>query len=119
MVEASCHCRAVVLELAAPPSSVVDCSCSICRRLGVLWAYYPPSEVKIRSESGATLAYVWGDRRLEFHTCRTCGCTTHWRAVHSAAPTRMGVNARLVDGRDKTNTQVQHSDGGGTGCFWT
>jgi hypothetical protein len=31
----------------------------------------------------------------------------------------MGVNARLVDGLNRTNTQLKHFDGGGNNCFWT
>ncbi len=119
MVEASCHCRAVVLELAELPATVYDCNCSICRRLGVLWAYYPPQRVKVVSAPGSTLAYVWGDRTLAFHTCRTCGCTTHWSAIDTDSPARMGVNARLVEGLDKSKVRLQQLDGAGNGAFWT
>ena len=119
MIEASCHCRAVVLELAEPPAHVFDCNCSICRKLGVLWAYYAPAQVAIRCAPDATLVYVWGDRKLEFHTCRTCGCTTHWQAIEVATATRMGVNARLVEGLGKKNAQLHHLDGASTGSFWT
>ena len=117
-MEAACHCRAVVLELAKPPAHVFDCNCSICRKLGVLWSYYPPQQVTIRCEPGATLAYVWGDRALEFHTCRICGCTTHWQAIAQPAA-RMGVNARLVEGLSKATAQLHHLDGASSGAFWT
>jgi hypothetical protein len=32
MIEASCHCGAVRLEIDSPPAEVTDCHCSICRR---------------------------------------------------------------------------------------
>jgi hypothetical protein len=118
VVEAACHCRAVVLELAEPPAHVFDCNCSICRKLGVLWAYYSPQQVVIRCAPGATRVYVWGDRRLEFHTCGSCGCTTHWQAIEQPA-TRMGVNARLVEGLSKANARLHHLDGASSGAFWT
>jgi hypothetical protein len=33
---------------------------------------------------------------IEFHTCKTCGCTTHWAPADKTRE-RMGVNARLMD----------------------
>jgi hypothetical protein len=94
MITASCHCGAVRLEIAEAPTELTDCNCSICRRLGALWAYYHPDQVKI---SGATISYVWGDEDLEFHTCSKCGCTSHWGPTAKARAQRMGINARLLD----------------------
>lgn len=113
MIEASCHCGAVRLEVARPPVSVTDCNCSICRRLGVLWAYYRPDEVRIMAAPGATRAYVWGDRCLEFHHCQSCGCTTHWASL-DAAIDRMGVNARLLAPANLAGAKVRELDGAGT-----
>jgi hypothetical protein len=118
MVEASCHCGAVRLELSEPPRDVFECNCSICRKLGVLWAYYQTSQVTIHAAPDATLVYSWGDRKLGFHTCKTCGCTTYWKALEPGHP-RMGMNARLVEGLGKTTARVHHLDHGGKGLFWT
>jgi hypothetical protein len=81
MVEASCHCGAVRLECNAAPETVTDCNCSICRRYGVLWAYYSPAQVRLVAPNGATESYTWGKHSLEFHRCRACGCVTHWAAM--------------------------------------
>lgn len=95
MIDASCHCGAVRFTVEAAPGEVNDCGCSICRRYGALWAYYHPSQVRFDADGGATDVYMWGDRILEFHRCRGCGCVTHWAAVDRAWP-RMGVNARMM-----------------------
>ncbi|SAL69643.1 glutathione-dependent formaldehyde-activating protein [Caballeronia terrestris] len=95
MIDASCHCGAVRFAIDAAPTEVNDCGCSICRRYGTLWAYYEPSEVRFAAGSGPTDVYMWSERRLEFHRCRTCGCVTHWRA-RDPNWTRMGVNARMM-----------------------
>jgi hypothetical protein len=95
MIEASCHCSRVRIELNEPPATVNECSCSICRRYGTLWAYYSPRLVKVFPASGATDVYLWGERRLEFHRCKDCGCITHWAPVDKGFD-RMGVNARLM-----------------------
>jgi hypothetical protein len=95
MIEASCHCGAVKLEIQEPPADVTECNCSICRRYGVLWAYYSPAHVRIVATEGATDCYLWGDQSIEFHRCRNCGCVTHWADAVQPAD-RMGVNARLM-----------------------
>jgi hypothetical protein len=37
MLYASCHCGAVLLEIARKPRQLTECNCSICRRYGGLW----------------------------------------------------------------------------------
>lgn len=95
MIDASCHCGAIRFAAETAPTKVNDCDCSICRRYGALWAYYHPSQIRFAPGSEATEVYMWGDRILEFHRCRTCGCVTHWSAVDRTLP-RMGVNARMM-----------------------
>jgi hypothetical protein len=95
MLEASCHCSRVRIGVPHGPDTVNECECSICRRYGTLWAYYSPAFVTISPPSGATDIYQWGERRLEFHRCKECGCITHWAPVDKSRD-RMGVNARLM-----------------------
>lgn len=96
MIEASCHCGDVRIEVPSAPAWVTECCCSICRRIGGLWAYYSPREVRVITTSGSTASYIWGDKMIERHWCTVCGCTTHWLAIDSTYD-RMGVNARLMD----------------------
>lgn len=94
MIKASCHCGAVRLEIDAPlPKNLNDCACSICRRKGALWAYYSPKNVRI---TGDTHIYMWGDKDIEFHSCKVCACSTHWSPADKTFD-RMGVNARMMD----------------------
>jgi hypothetical protein len=108
-MKGSCHCGAVTVEVARPPAWVGECNCSVCRRTGGLWAYYRPAEVTVGPD-GATQAYVWGDRCLALHHCRTCGCITHWQGLLPDLD-KMGVNARLLDGFDAAGTEVRKIDG--------
>ncbi len=98
------------LDIAEAPSTVTDCNCSICRRYGVLWAYYSPAQVRIAAGAGATDIYMWDDRSIEFHRCKTCGCVTHWAAVDKGLD-RMGVNARLMDLEVLAAARVRKLDG--------
>jgi len=116
---ASCHCGAVVIRVSRKPQEIFECNCSICRRLGVLWAYYPCDEVTFEKGEGSTNVYVCNRRWLEFHSCSNCSCTTHWIAADRSFRERMGVNARLIDGLDRTNTELGHVDHGQIGWFWT
>jgi hypothetical protein len=108
--EASCHCGAVRIEVAAAPSELCDCGCSICRRMGTLWAYYRPDEVRVVPPSGATDVYMWGSKTLEFHRCRVCGTVTHWAHIDRSWP-RVGVNARLMEPAVLAAARVRKSSG--------
>ncbi len=113
MITASCHCGAVTLEIDAPPTEVTDCNCSICRRYGVLWAYYTLAQVRLVPAQPPTDVYMWDDRAIEFHRCRTCGCVSHWSPVEQRHD-RMGVNARLMEPRVLARARVRHLDGAET-----
>jgi hypothetical protein len=114
--EASCHCGAIHLYVDTPPATVTDCNCSICRRYGVLWAYYSPTQVRIVPAPGATDVYAWGDRTIEFHRCKACGCVTHWAPIDRTED-RMGVNARLMDIAVVAAARVRKLDGAGTEAY--
>ena len=113
MVEASCHCGSVSLEIDFAPTEVTECNCSICRRYGVLWAYYPPDRVRVSTPDPPTDVYMWDDRSIGFHRCRTCGCVSHWAPVDRGRD-RMGVNARLMTPEVLVAARVRHLDGAGT-----
>jgi hypothetical protein len=95
MLEASCHCGAVRIEVPRKPRSVTSCNCSICRRYGTLWAYYRASEVRVKAPPKGTHAYAYGERSIRFVRCVTCGCITHWEFARKGE--RVGVNARNFD----------------------
>jgi hypothetical protein len=116
-LEASCHCGAVQLEIKTPPQSVTDCNCSICRRYGALWAYYPPKDVRVIAQAEAIQAYRWGDQSIEFHRCTTCGCVTHWTAVTADAD-RLAVNARLMEPEVLRPLRVRKLDGAKSGKYF-
>ena len=116
MIEASCHCGAVRIEVPSAPEAVTSCNCSICRRTGALLAYYAPRDVRVIPESGATDIYMWGDREIEFHRCKVCGNFTHWLPVDKSLE-RMGVNARLMAPQVLAAARVRRFDGADTWTF--
>lgn len=119
MIRAACHCTAVRLQIAAAPSWVGDCNCTLCRRYGALWAYYGPGKVEVVSGGDATDTYSWGDGMLAFHRCKQCGCITHFTALDRDPPVIVAVNARMIPTLNPASVRVQQMDNGHTGFFWT
>jgi len=116
----SCHCGALTIEIPAPPTEITSCNCSICRRLGSLWAYYPAGQVTVSGHPESTDAYVHGDRTLRLLRCKTCGCASHWEPLEAkpgaSNGTRIGVNIRNFDPRLIASTRMRILDGADT---WT
>lgn len=113
-IEASCHCGAVKITLPRKPSTLTDCNCSICRRYGVLWAYYRAADIRIHGERALMSAYLWGKRRIRFMRCGTCGCLTHWEPAADSMPPRVGVNARNLDPVLLKRVRIRRLDGART-----
>ena len=113
MIRASCHCGSVRPEIDAPSAEVTECNCSICRSYGALWAYYPPSRVRLVPPDPPTDVYTWDGRSLEFHRCRPCGFVLHWAALNRERD-RMCVNSRLMDSEVLASARVRHLDGATT-----
>jgi hypothetical protein len=106
MLEGSCDCGAVRIELDETPADVTDCNCGLCRRYGARWSYFNPKGVRI---AGETTIHKRGPRRLEFHFCPACGCVTHWAPVMKGHP-RMGVNMRMFPPEIMAKLKVELCD---------
>lgn len=116
-IEVSCHCGAASLEVPRRPQRLTSCNCSICRRYGALWAYYRRSAVRIRYRRRDVEDYAWGDRRLRFVRCRTCGCVLLWEARRPEPDGRMGINMRCAEPAAIAGVRVRRLDGAKTWKF--
>lgn len=116
MIEASCHCGSVKIDIPRKPRRLTECNCSICRRTGARWAYYQRKDVRIRAKRTAMDSYVWGDRVLRLMRCSRCGCVTRWVGITNPAG-HMGVNIRNVDPEIVKGVRIRHFDGARTWKF--
>lgn len=113
-IVASCHCGAVRVTVPRRPRVLTDCNCSICRRYGVLWAYYKPAQVRSRAARGATESYAWGRENIRFVRCSSCGCVTHYERPGASPERRIAVNARCFDPSVIEGVRVRRLDGADT-----
>jgi len=107
----------VRLTLPSLPEKATRCNCSICRRLGGLWAYYEFGTVKVEGHPEHTAEYVWGDKSLRTVRCAHCGCATHWEPLVPEAGARHGVNLNNFDPQVTAAVQVRRFDGAQTWTF--
>ncbi len=110
-LRASCHCGAVTIEVPQRPTQLTNCNCSLCRRIGALWAYYEVGTVRVSGHPGHTAEYIWGDKTLRTLRCRHCGVVTHWEPLDPAAGGKHGVNMRNFDPDDLGPVQIRRFDG--------
>jgi hypothetical protein len=117
MIEATCHCGAIRIEVPELPAFVTDCNCSIDRRLGALWAYYKVGTVRFVGHPENTDEYVWGAKTLRTVRCRQCGCATHWEPLEPKPDSILGVNARNFAPGALEGVRVRRFDGADTWKF--
>ena len=113
---ATCHCQSVRIAVVRLPETFTSCNCSICRRLGALWAYYTAGEVTIDTGAAGTQTYIQGDRKLAMHHCAKCGCTTHYVGLEPGTD-RVGVNARMMEPAAIAGIRIRPFDGAESWTF--
>jgi hypothetical protein len=111
MLVGTCHCGAVTITLPSMPETATSCNCSLCRRLGGVWAYYVFGTVQI---TGNTMEYIQGDKTLRTMRCAICGCTTHWEPLLPEAGKRHGVNLRNFEPKLLESVPIRRIDGADT-----
>lgn len=114
MLTATCRCGAVKVEVPRRPRTLTSCNCSICRRYGTLWAYYPATSVRIVAKPKALDRYDWGRKHQDFLRCATCGCIMAWVKKRPTAASRTGVNARNLEPEAIAGARVRRLDGADT-----
>jgi hypothetical protein len=99
------------------PEKGTRCNCSICRRLGSVWAYFDFGTVQIDGHPENTQEYIQGDRTLRMVRCRTCGCVTHWEPLDPTHHPTHGVNLNNFDLALVEQVKIRRFDGADTWEF--
>lgn len=107
----SCHCGAVSYEVALDLSGAVKCNCSICSRLGAVWAFAPRSALALKSGGDALTDYQFGKKHLHHRRCAICGIETFAEGTMPDGTATVGVNLRCIDGMDVDKLPARPFDG--------
>lgn len=99
MLEGSCHCGALTLQLAtahAPSALPVRmCGCSFCVKHRPRYTSDPAGHVTIRIADPASVSrYRFGLRLADFLICKTCGVFV--AAVEPGDPSRAVINLDVL-----------------------
>ena len=115
MLEVSCHCGQIRVQIDQLPDYVHECNCTLCSASGARWGYFHPSQVSVEGTAQAYCRQDKADPAADVHFCTTCGSTTHFTLTPAAAAkfgnTLMGVNLRLADERDLAGVELRYPDG--------
>src|SRR5689334_10797585 len=112
----TCLCGAVRVTIEAKPDFINDCNCSLCRKVGGAWGYFPSASVMA---NGNTRSFVRRDKKspgVEIHSCADCATTTHWvlttsfKAQNPSAD-QVGVNMRVFDPDELKGVEVRFPNG--------
>ena len=110
-VEGSCHCGDVKFSVKLNLSSLVRCNCSICSKLGALWAFAPRSDLVPLCEDSVYGDYQFGQKTLQHHFCKNCGVEAFAEGQAPDGTPTVGVNARCLDDIDISEIPVSDYDG--------
>ncbi len=110
----SCHCGAARWTYSGEIKNGTVCSCTICRRYGVIWAYGVLGEnVSLTTSADPLTRYVRGDKMLSFNFCKTCGCVLSWQDIvpDENGKTHIAVNLRMAEPEAVAKVPLRRFDG--------
>ena len=110
-VRLSCHCGAVVLQVALTDglNTVRRCDCSFCRRRGAAAVSAPLDGIEILQGHEALRLYQWGTKTAKHYFCGICGIYTH--PPRRSNPNQYGVNLGAIDGVNPAEMSSPWVDG--------
>jgi hypothetical protein len=115
MLNLSCLCGQIRLEIAKRPDYINECNCTLCSKTGARWGYFHPSEVSVQ---GTPTGYCRDDKdspSAMVRFCPRCGSTTHFvltpDAIAKFGDSLMGVNMRLLDENELAGIELRYPDG--------
>jgi len=115
MLNLSCHCGQIRIQLSKRPDYINECNCTLCSKTGVRWAYFDPSEVSVEGSATGYCREDKADPAALIQFCAKCGSTTHFTLTASAVSrfgnSLMGVNMWLADEKDLAGMELRYPDG--------
>ena len=107
----SCHCQAVSFVVDLDLDQALQCNCSICTKLGAVWAFAPKAKMTLKSGADALGDYQFGNKRLHHRMCRHCGIESFAEGVAPDGAPTVGVNLRCLEGVEVAKLTPRQYDG--------
>jgi hypothetical protein len=105
-----CHCGAVRFEVTAPAEvEVLECNCSICRKLGYLHLIVQRKHFRLLRGEDALSTYTFNTGQARHLFCRNCGVESFY--VPRSHPDGYSVNLRCIDDGTLEKVSVRPFDG--------
>lgn len=95
-----CHCGAVAFDVELDVSGALKCNCSICTKLGAVWAFAPRAKFKLKSGDRALGDYQFGKKHLHHRYCTSCGVESYADGSMPDGTPSVGINLRCIEGVD-------------------
>ncbi len=110
--EGSCHCGQVRFTVEADqPAEAFSCNCSICRRKGLLLAFFPAEAVRIERGEEHLRSYRFNTGKIEHRFCETCGTQTFAAGAKPDGTAMQAINLRCVPALDLDGLQIRPVNG--------
>ncbi len=107
----ACHCGTVAFIVDLDLAGALQCNCSICSKLGAVWAFAPKSKMTMKSGADALGDYQFGKKRLHHRHCTRCGVETFAEGTAPDGTATVGVNLRCLDGVEVDKLTPRQYDG--------
>ena len=107
----SCHCGAIAYTVELDPATAITCNCSLCSRLGVVWAFAPKSKFKLTKGESKQGDYQFNKHVLHHHFCPTCGIESYAEGKGKDGSEQVGINLRCVQSIDVNKLAPKQVDG--------
>jgi hypothetical protein len=107
----SCHCQAVTFDVDLDLEQALQCNCSICSKLGAVWAFAPKAKLSMKSGGEALGDYQFGKKRLHHRHCTRCGIETFAEGIAPDGTATVGVNLRCLQGVEVDKLSPRQHDG--------
>ena len=107
-----CHCGAVRYTATTNLSSMGDCNCSRCRRLGWVMQSLPAADFKLESGEDNLSLFHFNTETIDHLFCKTCGIESFARGTDGKGTETVMINVNCLDGVPLVDrSAVKHWDG--------
>jgi len=105
-----CHCGRVRFEVEAPAAiDVIECDCSMCRKIAYLHLIVPKDRFRLVSGGDVLTTYTFNTATAKHHFCSVCGVKSFY--VPRSHPDGISVNARCLDEGTVEGMRIEKLDG--------